>query len=578
MFEDISKFFKSLFSAKSGKKGKFPVFIAVVCILILIPTVFAIFYAYFYDESSFLSVNEIQVELYDASGGLVASENVLEANADDSPLVSVFKKINATKVITEKPSDFNKSPTFRVIIKNRNQTEEYFCYFSDLDENNFLEAKNGAFFTVEPTAFTSFLNSSFSEAAYSEASPPALITGNGETVTPASVQWHYKKKNGRVASSALCATTAEKITYKIGGAINLNFQKAPDVCSTAITDADGNELFSGSLDELPFLTIESGTLLNAKISASWKNGEHLLAFGEVIYEFKISVGDRAQFSLSEDELSAAQFAMLSAKNVDDISKLIFSLTSQHKESDFDENSPEVSALRFINSYSPTFLPIEDELKAAIVFPAGTPSGDYELSIAFGAEKQLFTIKIKESAATEKTTLNKPFSELSAAVSDSAKIAFQSIIGNVPPITPTLILFKSPFLSPLESGFTEGYKYGDTISAADKDDITDAIGNEYLSSAVGGSPVPVLNTGIVVAAGYSTHLGNYVAVEHGLGIRTWYCCLSSIDVEVGDALAKGESVGKCGTNGLLSASGTVILCSIYDCLIDPDFIIGKEIKY
>ena len=225
MFEDILKFFKSLFSAKNKKKKSFSVFIAIVCFLILIPIVFAIFYSYFYDSSSLLTTNEIQLELYDSAGKLTASDNVIEANLADSPLISVFNKLNLTKEQIAKPSNFEKDPTFKVIIKFSNKTEEFFCYFTDSSTNSFIKSKNGDFFSVNADAYTAFLNSAYSESVYPEAAPPALVTGNGETVRPASVQWHYKKKNGRTASATLCATTSEVLTYKIGGAINLEFQK-----------------------------------------------------------------------------------------------------------------------------------------------------------------------------------------------------------------------------------------------------------------------------------------------------------------------------------------------------------------
>jgi hypothetical protein len=282
--------------------------------------------------------------------------------------------------------------------------------------------------------------------------------------------------------------------------------------------------------------------------------------------------------LSEKELYPSEFAILTAKNVDDISKMIFSVTSSHNASAFGESSPQSTALNFLRSFSPSFTALDGAVKAAIPIPSGTPAGDYEISIAFGAEKQLFTLTVKDAASPEKAVIGKPFADLSANVSTSAVSGFHTVLKNVPTSNQSLILFRSAFLSPLENGFSSGYEYENTVSATDKEDVFVSIGNEYLSSTVGGSSVPALNSGIVAAVGYSAHLGNYVSVDHGLGIRTWYCCLSSIDVELGDALAKGESVGKCGTKGLVSASGTVILCSVYDCLIDPDFIIGKEIKH
>jgi murein DD-endopeptidase MepM/ murein hydrolase activator NlpD len=64
-----------------------------------------------------------------------------------------------------------------------------------------------------------------------------------------------------------------------------------------------------------------------------------------------------------------------------------------------------------------------------------------------------------------------------------------------------------------------------------------------------SPVPAANAGRVVFAGPLTIYGNTVVVDHGWGLQTLYAHLSSIDVRVGDTVAKGQELGRTGTSGL-----------------------------
>lgn len=64
-----------------------------------------------------------------------------------------------------------------------------------------------------------------------------------------------------------------------------------------------------------------------------------------------------------------------------------------------------------------------------------------------------------------------------------------------------------------------------------------------------SPVPAANGGVVAFAGPLTIYGNTVIVDHGLGLQTLYAHLSSIDVKVGDTVAKGQSLGRTGATGL-----------------------------
>jgi len=64
-----------------------------------------------------------------------------------------------------------------------------------------------------------------------------------------------------------------------------------------------------------------------------------------------------------------------------------------------------------------------------------------------------------------------------------------------------------------------------------------------------SPVPAANTGTVVFAGPLTIYGNTVIVDHGLGLQTLYAHLSRVEVKVGDAVEKGQQLGRTGNTGL-----------------------------
>ena len=87
---------------------------------------------------------------------------------------------------------------------------------------------------------------------------------------------------------------------------------------------------------------------------------------------------------------------------------------------------------------------------------------------------------------------------------------------------------------------------------------------------------VVNHGIVIQTGTDPLLGNYVLVDHGCGLRTWYGHLSDINVAIGDVVQKGESIGKTGQTGLATGNGFLFLCTVYQTLIQPEYVIGKEI--
>ena len=64
-----------------------------------------------------------------------------------------------------------------------------------------------------------------------------------------------------------------------------------------------------------------------------------------------------------------------------------------------------------------------------------------------------------------------------------------------------------------------------------------------------APVTASNRGVVVFANYLGIYGNCVIVDHGLGVQSLYAHLSTIDVKEGDAVEKGQTLGRTGATGL-----------------------------
>ncbi len=68
-------------------------------------------------------------------------------------------------------------------------------------------------------------------------------------------------------------------------------------------------------------------------------------------------------------------------------------------------------------------------------------------------------------------------------------------------------------------------------------------------AAGGSKILAANAGTVVSKGYNSAWGNYVAIDHGGGLSTFYAHMkSSASVSVGAKVAKGEKIGVVGSTG------------------------------
>ena len=62
-------------------------------------------------------------------------------------------------------------------------------------------------------------------------------------------------------------------------------------------------------------------------------------------------------------------------------------------------------------------------------------------------------------------------------------------------------------------------------------------------------VVAANDGTVAHASWLGIFGNCVIIDHGMGVQSLYGHLSSFDVKVGDAVMKGQTVGRSGMTGL-----------------------------
>lgn len=68
------------------------------------------------------------------------------------------------------------------------------------------------------------------------------------------------------------------------------------------------------------------------------------------------------------------------------------------------------------------------------------------------------------------------------------------------------------------------------------------------AAPGGSPILAAESGVVVAAAYSSTMGNYVMIHHGNGLYTIYMHASALYVSAGQTVTRGEQIAAVGSTG------------------------------
>ena len=69
------------------------------------------------------------------------------------------------------------------------------------------------------------------------------------------------------------------------------------------------------------------------------------------------------------------------------------------------------------------------------------------------------------------------------------------------------------------------------------------------AALTGTPIAAAYSGTVAETGQTSGRGNYIRLRHSDSLETMYCHLSQIDVEEGDEIQAGDTIGLVGSTGM-----------------------------
>jgi hypothetical protein len=83
-----------------------------------------------------------------------------------------------------------------------------------------------------------------------------------------------------------------------------------------------------------------------------------------------------------------------------------------------------------------------------------------------------------------------------------------------------------------------------------------------------SPIPASNAGKVLFTGDIGIYGKTVVIDHGFGLISMYSHLNGIDVEVGQIVTKGETIGRTGITGLAGGDHLHFGMMIHNTMINP----------
>ena len=571
MFSDIKDFLLSFFYKLRSKAfiKKFAWLIIICALTVFIPLSIALCYNAFIQEEKKNTSPIISVSLFDSSGNLIDSVSTQKNIINASPLVNVFYNLSNSKTEITKPLEFNEAPNMSFTLKNDNEEATFRCYFDENAKSSYMEDEYGNFYSLSNEDYSEFLTTSYTEKIYEDSAPPVLYTIVGDPVLPKRVEWTYTISDDSERISKNYESTEELLTYRIARTIGFDFSSVPDNCDITVKSLTGEVVFSGTPEELTTLTATENSELLVTVNAKWKKQDSTDCYGNLEYEFKILCAEPSTFHINKTEATGGQVILLTVSDVDKVESIIYEPVSKLLNETATATDPSAKALQELYSYRPIFVKKGSQAYALLPVPINIPDTSFTFSLSCGISKSELTVNLKKATANEITVeVDDPF--INTPLMNARKAEFSRIISYLEHSTDSTLLLSESCLLPTEYGFTQKYGYNTKINGS-----FNLLANTYSATLPDGISVQSASIGRVSLVGRSDLLGNYVIIDHGMGVCTWYCGLSDVSVNERDIVKKGDPIGRAGSTSLMCENGVNLICSVGGILIDPSELISSK---
>ena len=528
------------------------IIISIAIILIISPLIIAVGNIIY--RKQLQKDNLFTVILLDNNSVEIARESNVPETANEDSLTRIFYElVTSPRTDAILPDGLNKDIFIKAITTLNGQTEEIICYFSpESDEGVFIDTSNNVF-VIPKELNESFLLLPYSEIFYGSSRNYDLVTIDKDTIIPSYVEWHYKNIDGNYIKAYINETTSDQRTYDITSTVNINFTKKPDEYSIII-ESDGKEIYKDAnknFANVTTFTSDSGNNLHVIIEAKWHQSRKTDRYGYVKYDFFVHIKNRSTFTPSKTNVSRGDFILLECTNITDISKIEFSSN--------------------IQNFSPAFKQYNDKTIGLIPIPNVDFDDDKLIfTVSYGASAETFEVNILPDNTPEiyGYDINLFDSETTPTEAVDSIVKLLTKKYNIPSDN---VYFQGNISSPQNMGFDLKQKHNSTVVWGEELQYYFlTVGNRYTSDT-DNTLVRTVENGIIAEISENDLLGKYVVVDHGCGLRTWYSGLSYIDVNVGDILLEGESIGKTSPSIFNGEHEFFLFCTAYDTIIDPNFL-------
>lgn len=528
-------------AAKSARRKQWITFFAVrlaLLLVLLIPTYIAII-SFAVEKNA---PEENVLPAFDAMTltGPLGEEIGTQPGSD--PLLTIFLPLfGAGEEVDAVPAS-HESGRYTAVMQGGDTQKTYYFYFAKDSRNCYYTSPEGVTFEVNDHENTiRFLNSSSAFELYESAETPTLTTAVTDEVAPTSVSWYYRTQNGNFTALLPQTSPDNTRTYPIAANdMVFYFSKEPD--SHEVVIKNGNEvLYRGSVTDISLPSFDGeDDFLDLEISATYDQKEENNFYGTLTYHFRMEVVEAAKFTPTATKMSLGGHFVVRCDNVSNVDKLRVSVTPL--------------------GATPTAFQKDGSVYIAI--PANE-LGVRTLQITYGTITQDFHLETTAASGTHHESENELFSTLLTTTLPNL-IAKKGANISEALITDTTMIPRGVFAAYEAERI---YRFGDTLTVGGKDLSNTPLGFDLYRIE---GAVTALSAGTVREVGTHEQLGNYVIVDHGCGLYTWYAGLSEIRVHTGEILRRGDTIGLAGTT-LHEESSALVMATLGKALISTEHL-------
>ncbi len=519
------------------------VVIAILLVVMILPSIIAIVNYNSEQGGEVNSINVVSMSLLDPAGNIFNFSR--DGDEKEKEMIEYFvsTKTDAEEIAAIPPT-IESGNYYRLSVNTSASETAYKYYFTSNVQDCYFVDGDGKTYQMSEKKAQKFLSSGYSAHLYENGTPP-MLTITGQNLLPDACVWNFVNADGKytVAESPV---SEDVEAIKIEGGFAMEFSTQPDSFTVKLTDKkSGSVVFDDVYDNISSVIVTKNMSLKAEVTAKWYEDKTRNYYGEQVFVFDASLSAPAEFYAGINEIQIGEFICITAVNVNNVENIQFA------------SEPDIG-------YAPKFFAQEDGLAYALVpFKNDLEAGQYTLSFSYGGASQNINIDLKTRDNAFRTR-EKTFADavIENYYTEEVVKKAEEALRPIAQATSEKMLFAGVFPEVCDTGVASlATGYGHTIDVKGTDISFFHTGVDYAGPL--GTAVNAGNAGEVVYADYLDHTGYIVVIDHGLGLKSWYAHLGKITVSVGDVVKTGDKIGEFGNTGFSNENGVHVGYTIFE---------------